>query len=185
MLIVYIPLWHVKEVQNIHALLLAHPHWCHFVDFRHCTWAQTSNYGAATMYKKQSHTVGHTLALHLTHTQNTATRSFSMLEAQGCDLSKGFLLQPVCQTVWRAVEGLASPRLALKKPSPFAFCGTASSFPSSPVSISPTSSLLTPLEVDYRAETGRLIPTQLLYLPDKALWILFGFQTSLSHLNCH
>lgn len=44
-----------------------------------------------------------------------------MLEALGCDLSKGFLLWPVCQTVWRAVEGLASPRLLDEKASNICF----------------------------------------------------------------
>lgn len=51
-----------------------------------------------------------------THTQKY-THSVSMLQAQGSDLSKGFLLRPVCQTVWRAVEGLASPGLLDEKAS--------------------------------------------------------------------
>lgn len=45
--------------------------------------------------------------------------------AWGCDLSKGFLLWPVCQTVWGAVEGLASSCCWMKKPVACSFCGTA------------------------------------------------------------
>lgn len=84
-------------------LLLVRPHCCHLVDFRHRTWAQTSNYGAATMYiwkakKAVPYSQAHTLVLNLTHThthaQNTATHSVSTLQARSCDLSKGFLLRP-------------------------------------------------------------------------------------------
>lgn len=120
----------------------------------------------------------HTLS---SHTQCT---HLSMLEAGGSDLSEGFLLWPVCQTVWRAVEGLASPRLAcrMKKPVTCAFCGPATSL-SSPPLLPPSLTHPPPHSPPFSsrsglpAETGRLIlpcSPPLLYPSDKALCISFS-----------
>lgn len=98
-----------------------------------------------------------------------------MLEAGGCDLSKGFLLWPVCQTVWRAVEGLASPRLLDEKASNMCFLWHSNQ--PLPLPPSPTAPLPISSRGGLPAETGRLIPpcsALLLYPSDKAVCISFS-----------
>ena len=73
-------------------------------------WAKAYNYSTGTVLHLKGISSYIWARTHTHRHQNTHT--LSMLEAGGSDLSKGFLLWPVCQTVWRAVEGLASPRLA-------------------------------------------------------------------------
>lgn len=105
----------------------------------------------------------------LTRTEYTLT--LSMLEAGGgCDISKGFLPWPVCQTVWRAVEGLASPRLLDEKASNMCFLWHSNQ-PLLPSSCKPPP---TPFSWGgLPAETGRLIPP-CSYPSDKALRISFS-----------
>lgn len=98
--------------------------------FRHCMRAETFNYRTGRVLQKRgisSHIWARTWPLaHRTHTY-----TFSMLEAGGCDLSEGFLLWPVCQTVWRVAEGWRRLAYWIKKPLTCAFCCRATSLSSS------------------------------------------------------
>lgn len=110
------------------------------VDCRHCLWAKTSNYRTVRVLHLRgisSHIWARTWNLAYTE----YTHKLSMLEAGGCDLSKGFLLWPLCETVWRAVEGLASLRLLSEKARNTCF-PVAQQLASPPASIFLTSLLL-------------------------------------------
>lgn len=100
--------------------------------------------------------------------------SLSTLEAGGCGLSKGFLLWSLCQTVWRAVQGLASPLLLDEKACNMCFLWhsnqplPSASIPHTPLPPTPSSLSQKGLPV----ETGGLIfpwSALQLYPSDKAL----------------
>lgn len=140
---------------------------------------------------KQLHMGMHTYsALFLSCTHSEYTHTLSTLEAWGCDLSKGFLLWLVCQTVWRAVEGPASPRLPDEKACNICFLWHSTRPPLSSVPPLPASVSRLPSHFSWGglpAETGRLIrpcSPPPLYPSDKALCISFFCRLLVSHSDC-
>lgn len=95
---------------------------CHVVVFRHCG-LKTSNYRKGKVIHlsgKSSYIWACTFPLTHTHPLSQWKRKYCF-HAWGCDLSKDFLLWPVCQTVWSAVEGAGVALLLDEKASNMCF----------------------------------------------------------------
>lgn len=149
------------------------------VDCRHCLWAKTSNYRTARVLHLRGIS-SHIWACTWNLAYTEYTHKLSMLEAGGCDLSKGFLLWPLCETVWRSVEGLASLRLLSEKARNTCF-PVAQQLASPPASIFLTIPSSPPAE-DYKQK--------LLYQSTKALCMSYSsrflslFKMWVYHLFC-